>query len=127
MMKYKGYVATVEVDLEGDLLHGEVLGIRDVVTFEGQTPAEVERAFRDSVDDYLDFCKQRGEAPDKPFSGKFVIRLDPALHRVVSSVAQAKGKSLNAWVGERLAEGVEREIGGARKERKKTKRSRKAG
>jgi len=106
MMQYKGYVARVDLDPEANVLHGEVLGIRDVVTFEGRTPAEAEAAFRDSVDDYLRFCADRGEPPDRPFSGKFVTRLDPRLHRMISSLAQAEGKSLNAWVAERLAEGL---------------------
>lgn len=127
MMQYKGYVATIEVDPKADVLHGEVLGIRDVVTFEGQTPAEVEQAFHDSVDDYLDFCKARGEEPDRPFSGKFVIRLDPALHRLLSSVARVSGTSLNAWVQEQLAEAVARQVEAHPKRRPDGRRRRKAG
>jgi predicted HicB family RNase H-like nuclease len=65
MMRYKGYVGKVEFDAEAGVLHGEVLGIRDVVTFQGSSVEEVEQAFRESVDDYLAFCRQRGEEPNE--------------------------------------------------------------
>ena len=98
MMEYKGYFGEVEFDDEARILHGEVIGIRDVVTFEGESVVEIERAFRDSVDDYLDFCRQRGEDPDKPCSGKFVVRVSPELHRRLSMQASVERKSLNAVV-----------------------------
>ncbi len=98
MMHYKGYLGKVEFDADAKLLHGEVMGIRDVVTFEGQSVSEVEKAFHESVDDYLDFCRKRGERPEKPFSGQFVLRLNPELHRRLNMLAQASGKSLNSFV-----------------------------
>jgi predicted HicB family RNase H-like nuclease len=106
MMRYKSYVGKVEFDAEAAILHGEVVGIRDVVTFEGTSVAEVERAFRESVDDYLAFCRQRGEDPDKPCSGKFVSRVGADLHRRLELLARASGKSLNAVVAELLERGV---------------------
>ncbi len=75
MMKYKGYTGHVEYDDEAKIFHGEVLGIKDVVTFQGTTVDEIDQAFKDSVDDYLAFCKERGEEPDRPFSGKFNLRI----------------------------------------------------
>jgi predicted HicB family RNase H-like nuclease len=75
MMEYKGYIGKVEFDDEAGILNGEVLNIRDVITFEGTSVEEIYQPFRDSVDDYLDFCARRGESPEKPFSGKFVARL----------------------------------------------------
>ncbi len=105
-MEYKGYVGEVEFDDEAKMLHGEVIGIRDVVTFEGESVAEIERAFRDSVDDYLDFCRQRGEDPDRPCSGKFVVRVSPDLHRRLSMQASAERKSLNTVVEQCLARQV---------------------
>lgn len=77
MMKYKGYTGHVEYDDEAKIFHGEVLGIKDVVTFQGTTVDEIEQAFKDSVEDYLAFCKERGEEPDRPFSGKFNLRIPP--------------------------------------------------
>lgn len=106
MMQYKGYIGKVEFDADARILHGEVMGIRDVVTFQGRSVAEVQKAFRESVDDYLAFCRQRHEEPDKPCSGQFVVRVDSDLHRRASMLAQAQGKSLNALVGEALAERV---------------------
>jgi predicted HicB family RNase H-like nuclease len=110
MMKHRGYVGRVEFDAEAGILHGEVVGIRDVVTFQGTSVREVERAFRESVDDYLAFCKQRGEEPCRPCSGSFVLRIDSELHRKANMLAGAAGKSLNAWVAECLNRAVAREL-----------------
>ena len=101
-MTYKGYVAQVEFDDEAELFHGEVINTRDVITFQGSTVKELKKAFCDSVDDYLEFCQERGEEPDRPFSGKFNLRLDPALHRDVYIEAKKQGKSLNDWVTEAI-------------------------
>ena len=102
MKPYKGYVASVEYDSEAELFHGEVVGIRDVVTFQGRSVKELKKAFQDSVDDYLEFCASRGEDPEKPFSGKFLVRVPPEVHRQVMAEARRQGKSLNAYVLEKL-------------------------
>ena len=102
LLKYKGYQGTVHFDVDAGILHGEVLHLRDVVTFQGETVEEVTKAFRDSIDDYLDFCKERGEEPDKPYSGKFVLRVSPELHRKLATDAASKGASLNAFVADKL-------------------------
>lgn len=117
MMEYKGYIGQVEFDSEAGILHGEVMGIRDVVTFQGQSVKEVEKAFHESVDDYLAFCQERGEEPDKPCSGKFVVRLDSSLHRKLNTVATVEGVSLNSWVAERLKEAVDQRIPAGKKTR----------
>lgn len=80
-MEYKGYICKVEVNDEAGILFGEVINIRDVITFEGQSVEEVQKAFQESVDDYLAFCAGRGESPEKPFSVKFIVRLPVELHR----------------------------------------------
>ena len=100
MMEYKGYVAKIEIDEEAGILHGEVINIRDVITFEGRTVEELQGAFRDSVEDYLEFCTQRGENPEKPFSGRFVLRLPAEIHRKAYVKAKLAEKSLNRWVTE---------------------------
>lgn len=100
MLEYKGYAGTVDVD-DGIFL-GRVAGLRDVITFEGATVAEVEQAFRDSIDDYLAFCAARGEQPDRPYSGKIPLRIDPELHRRAAVLAQAEGVSLNQWIARRI-------------------------
>jgi predicted HicB family RNase H-like nuclease len=111
-MQYKGYAAKIEYDEEAKILHGQVLGIRDVVTFQADKAARIEKAFHDSVDDYLAFCKKRGEDPDKPVSGQFVVRIDQNLHRRLVSIAQAAGKSLNTVVWESLQREAENALAG---------------
>jgi len=107
-MEYKGYRATVAYDEQADLFHGEVIDTRDVITFQGRSVDALKRALRESVDDYLDWCAERGKEPDKPFSGKLMLRMEPDLHRSLSAAAARAGKSLNAWIAERLAESAAR-------------------
>ena len=102
MMEYKGYYGQVEFDDEANIFHGEVINMRDVVTFQGGTVNELRKAFRDSVDDYLMFCAERGELPEKPYSGKFVVRVEPELHKAAAMRAKLKHKSLNAWIHDTL-------------------------
>jgi len=133
MMEYKGYIGKVEFDDEAGVFHGELIGIRDVVTFEGDSVDELRRAFRDSVDDYLEFCEVRGESPDRPYSGKFQVRISPELHRRVSMLAGMSGQSLNATVAECLEENVERRFmqhgvtGPARTANKEVRKRRRVG
>lgn len=108
MMEHKGYIGKVEFDDEAEIFHGEIINTRDVITFQGKSVAELTRAFRASIDDYLAFCKQRGETPDKPFSGQFVTRIPPELHRQVNVAAVLAGKSLNAFVTEQLQVAVQK-------------------
>jgi predicted HicB family RNase H-like nuclease len=103
-MTYKGYQGRVGFDDEAGLFHGEVEGTRDVVTsFQGRTVDELRQAFRDSADDDLDWCAARGKAPDRPYSGRLLLRLDPAPRRAADLAARRDGKSLDAWVAERVA------------------------
>lgn len=101
-MEYKNYIATVEFDDEAGIFHGEVINTSDVITFQGTTPDELRQALADSVEDYLAFCKERGEEPERPFSGKFVLRIDPELHRRLTIRARQEHKSLNAHIVEIL-------------------------
>ena len=107
-MEYKGYVGKVEFDDEAAIFHGEVINTRDVITFHGKSVTELKKAFRESVEDYLAFCASRGEEPEKPFSGQFVTRISPELHRQVSLAASLSGKSLNGWVSEQLQSAIAR-------------------
>jgi predicted HicB family RNase H-like nuclease len=106
MMQYKGYIAQVEFDDEANVFHGEVSNTRDVITFEGSSVKELRKSFKESIDDYLAFCKERGEKPDKPFSGRVLIRLSPKEHQQIFIAARKSGKSLNSWVKEHLKESV---------------------
>jgi predicted HicB family RNase H-like nuclease len=64
MLKYKGYSGNVEYDDEAKIFHGEILDTKDVITFQGKSVTEIEKSFKESIRDYLDFCKERGEEPD---------------------------------------------------------------
>ena len=101
-MEYKGYTARVVFDADAGVLFGEVEGLRDVVTFEATNVEELQVAFRESVNDYLAMCAERGEEPERPYSGKFLLRVDPRLHREIAMAAASSGKSLNAFAAELL-------------------------
>jgi predicted HicB family RNase H-like nuclease len=103
MLNYKGYTGHAIFDDEAGLFHGEVENTRDVITFQGRSVDELETAFRDSIDDYLDWCAARGKSPDKPFSGRVILRMPPSLHRRLATEASRQGKSLNTVVLEKLA------------------------
>jgi len=102
-MKYKGYEGSITFDEDAEIFHGEVVNTRDVITFQGRSVTEIKKAFKESVDDYLEFCAKKGQKPEKPFSGNLVIRIDPELHRKLAMQAKKKKKSLNAYIEERLA------------------------
>ncbi|HEX8362437.1 MAG TPA: type II toxin-antitoxin system HicB family antitoxin [Longimicrobium sp.] len=106
MGSYKGYAATVEFDPDEMVLHGRVDNIRDVVTFQAESVGQLQSAFEEAVDDYLDLCAERGEEPAKPYSGRFVVRLDPDVHRRIAGEAERRRISINAW----LLEAVERAL-----------------
>jgi predicted HicB family RNase H-like nuclease len=101
-MNYKGYDALVTYDEDAELFHGEVMNTRDVITFQGASVTELKTALAESIEDYLVFCLQRGEEPEKPFSGQFVVRVEPPVHRAAVSAAKREGMSLNRWVASLL-------------------------
>jgi predicted HicB family RNase H-like nuclease len=103
-MTYKGYYGKAEYDDEAETFYGEVAGLRDVVTFKGSSVKELQKSFRESIDDYLAFCKKMGKTPDLPASGKLALRIPPEIHSRAASLAKAEGKSLNAWVAEAVRE-----------------------
>ena len=102
-MKYKNYEATVKFDEDVEIFYGEVINVRDVITFQGNSVTELKQAFEDSVEDYLEFCRERGEEPNQPFSGQIVVQISPELHRQLDRKAKHSGKSLNSLVEENLA------------------------
>lgn len=105
-MEYKGYVAHVEFDDEANVFHGEVVNIRDVITFQGESVSELRKAFEGSVEDYLEFCKERGEEPDLPFTGLLTVQLSPSQYRRAVHAAEKTGKDVRTWVAETLERAI---------------------
>ena len=111
MKPYRGYSATVTFDEEALLFHGEIVGIRDVITFQARTAEELPMAFHESVDDYLEWCAKDGVDPERPFSGSLSLRASPELHRRMADAAARNAKSLNQWMVEALGERAEADLG----------------
>lgn len=103
MLKYKGYTGFVIFDEEARLFHGEVVGLRTVITFQGTTVNELEKAFKASIDDYLDWCEERGKEPEKAHSGKFNLRMPPDVYVNVMAKAAQEGISINSYILKKLA------------------------
>ena len=103
-MTYKGYTARIEFDDADGILVGRLLGISDVVGFHADNVAELRAAFEESVDDYLETCEKIGKEPQKPASGKLMLRVPPELHRAALIAAEAAGTSLNQWAAKVLGE-----------------------
>jgi predicted HicB family RNase H-like nuclease len=100
-LEYRGYAAG-PIEIDDGVLSGTVVGLRDVIHFQGNTGAELEQAFRDSIDGYLDWCARRGEEPERPYSGKVLLRVEPELHRKAAIRAAAEGISLNVWIARQI-------------------------
>lgn len=103
-MTYQGYTARIDFDDRDNLLVGRLLGIRDRVSFHADNVAELRAAFEEAVDDYLDTCNKIGKTPEKPASGKLMLRIPPEVHGAAMVAAQAAGTSLNQWAAKVLAE-----------------------
>lgn len=104
VMTYKGYTGTVEYSEDDGILFGRLAGIADSISYEGESVKELRESFQSAVDDYLTHCRNIGKTPNRPYSGKFTLRLDPALHARLAVQAQAVGKSLNQYAADLLAQ-----------------------
>ncbi len=105
-MEYKGYIGTVEYDDKAKIFHGDVINTRDVITFQGKSVNEIEKAFKESVDDYIKWCEEDGVVPEKPYSGRFNLRLSPDLHREVAIMSKKLKMSINSFVERALLDEI---------------------
>ncbi len=101
-MTYKGYSAKINFDERDGLFWGKVMGIKESITFQGDTVAQLTEDFHKAIDHYLADCANQGRTPDKPFSGKLTLRISPEIHAQIAAAAARSGKSLNRWVSEAL-------------------------
>lgn len=107
-LKYKGYTASLGFDAEDKLIVGRVLDIDDVIVFHGESVQQFEQAFHEAIDDYLAACVALKSAPEKPASGKFLLRIAPEVHAAAIRTASRKGLSLNKWAEQALSSAVRR-------------------
>ncbi|MBB2926584.1 MULTISPECIES: type II toxin-antitoxin system HicB family antitoxin [Paraburkholderia] len=96
-MHHNGYTARVEFDERDNIFVGRVLGVNSIISFHGESVAELRTAFVEAVDDYLSDCRERGVSPDKPASGRLMLRIDPGIHAAIGVAASAAGESINQW------------------------------
>jgi predicted HicB family RNase H-like nuclease len=106
-MTYKGYAARVEYSEEDGCFVGHLVGIRSIVGFDGRSVAELRKHFRIAVDHYLEASAKLGQAPEKPFSGRMMLRMPPSLHARASAAAEVQGMSLNQWAAKAIERAVE--------------------
>jgi hypothetical protein len=101
-MSHKGYTARIEFDERDNIFVGRVLGLRSIISFHGETVADLRYEFEVAIEDFLNDCKEQGVKPEKPASGKLMLRVSPEIHGAALVAAQAAGKSLNQWATEVL-------------------------
>ena len=99
-LEHKGYVGSVEADIERGVLRGKLLLITDLVTYEAETVSALKHQFEEAVEDYLETCRVLGKEPLKTFSGVFNVRIDPECHKALSLLAAADQRTLNAVMGD---------------------------
>lgn len=98
IMQYRGYSASIAYSEEDGVLVGRVLGIRDIIDFHGESVREIRREFHAAIDEYVKACEQSGIKPDKPCSGKLLLRLPPEVHAGLAHVADTTGRSANQLI-----------------------------
>lgn len=103
-MNHKGYTAKIEFDERDNIFVGRVLGLRATISFHGETVVELRSEFETAIEEFLRDCKEQGVRPEKPASGKLMLRVPPEVHGAALVAAQAAGKSLNQWAAEVLEE-----------------------
>jgi predicted HicB family RNase H-like nuclease len=101
-LTYLDYAARVEFSAEDECFVGHIAGIQDTVGFHGESVSKLTAAFEDAVDDYLASCEKIGKKPQKPYSGKLMLRLPPEIHAAVATAAELSGQSINQWASEAL-------------------------
>lgn len=111
ILEYKGYFTHVQYSVEDGVLYGRIEGIADLVTFESENCAEIEREFQAAVDDYLALCEEVGKEPEKAYKGSFNIRISPDLHKKADFAAKKRGITLNQFVAEAIANYLEKDSG----------------
>jgi predicted HicB family RNase H-like nuclease len=109
LITYKNYIAEVHYSNDDEVFHGKVLGINDLVTFEGQSVKELKKAFKEAVEDYLLTCAEMGRTPDKTYKGSLNVRLNSQLHKSAAIAAARNNLSLNDFIKKAVTYAVKHE------------------
>jgi predicted HicB family RNase H-like nuclease len=106
-LTYKGYAGTIEASIDDCCLHGQILFIEDIITYEGTTVEDIQSSFKETVDRYLAYCKDTGKPANKPYSGTFNVRVGQDLHRKAAETAYFRGTTLNDFVTQSIKTAIE--------------------
>lgn len=103
-LEHKGYIGSIEFSAEDKCLFGKIEFINDLILFDGESVEQIERAFQDAVNSYIDFCTSQGKEPNQPFKGSFNVRVGETLHRLAALEAKKTGVTLNDYIKQALEE-----------------------
>ena len=98
ILQYKSYYAAIHFSAVDEVFYGKILGINDLVSFEGSSVKELKKAFKDAVEDYIETCQEIGKSPDKTYKGSFNVRVSTELHKEASIFAAVNNITLNELV-----------------------------
>ncbi len=110
-LTYEGHTARIEFDAEDEIFVGHLTGIDDIVGFHADNVADLKEAFIEAVEDYLETCAKIGKAPERAYSGKLMLRVDPEVHAKAARAAELAGVSLNSWGEKALRRAAEETVG----------------
>lgn len=106
ILTYEGYIAEVVYEGDDEYMDGSTINTRAILHFRGRTPEELKHEFAETIEDYREWCKERGVEPEKPYSGTLSLRLPPELHRRIAEEAAKAGESINQFIADKLKEAV---------------------
>ena len=109
-MEYRGYVGSIEFSETDCILYGRILGVRDLISYEGESAKELLEDFHNAVDGYIRMCEENNKKPEKAYKGSFNVRFSPDLHRRAAIQAIAEGISLNSFIEKAVAERLATEV-----------------
>jgi len=108
ILQYDGFIGSVHFDTDAAVFYGKIEGIDDLVTFEGESVTELQQAFKEAIEDYIEICQQKGKPIHKSYKGSFNVNIPPELHRRAIQTSLMLGISLNQFV----KKAIEHEISG---------------
>lgn len=106
VLQYKDFIGSVHFSVEDGVFFGKIEGVNDLITFEGTTVNEIEKAFTEAVDDYISLCEKINKPVFKSYKGSFNVRISPDLHKKAVNKSLLLGISLNQFVQKAIEDEV---------------------